>query len=557
MALPAERVPEAVLEDQPTTEPPYSGFSEYERTTLCLGCLHCSLRFPRLLHHLLSCSECSRFRSSYLSDPDQFDNYNISSLYDRNLASQCMLIRNQIFQGLAPTIVGGISDKYGRRPAYLICFTLVIAANVGLALQTNYVALLVLRSLQSCGSSGTVVLSSGTVSDVATRAERGRYIGLAALGSSLGPALGPVIGGLLTHFLGWRSIFWFLAIYGGVMLLVFLAFIPETCRNIVGNGSIPPQRWNISLMTYLQRREQGIPVLRETIQNKRRPGLLSSIPIMLEKEAFLILLFGGILYAGFYTILTGLPSQLGATYNYNPIQVGLCYIPLGIGAMVAKTLVGRSIDWNFRRHAKQQGLEIVHSQQQDIANFPTERARLEVALPCLYFACATIVPYGWVVGLQHPPLAAVLVLLFFNATVTSGTFQAMSVLIVDIHPESPAAATAASNLIRCLLGAGGVAAVIPLLNRIGRGWTSTLIALVWVSMSSCWWAVMIWGPRWRQARKTREELKAARDESQFSRYETNENAEGGLRGKKENTTLNEEAPQKKDAEKGKAIKSLE
>ena len=94
----------------------------------------------------------------------------------------------QIFQGLSPTIIGGISDRYGRRPAYLICFTLFIAANIGLALQTNYAALLVLRCLQSCGSSGTVALSNGTVSDLATRAERGRYIGLAALGSSLGPA---------------------------------------------------------------------------------------------------------------------------------------------------------------------------------------------------------------------------------------------------------------------------------------------------------------------------------------------------------------------------------
>jgi MFS family permease len=135
---------------------------------------------------------------------------------------------------------------------------LFIVANIGLALQANFFALLILRCIQSCGASGTSALSSATVSDVATRQERGSYIGLAALGSSMGPALGPVIGGLLTHFLGWRSIFWFLAIYGGVMLLVYVLFIPETCRNVVGNGSVSPQSWNRPLIGYLISKRQSI-----------------------------------------------------------------------------------------------------------------------------------------------------------------------------------------------------------------------------------------------------------------------------------------------------------
>ncbi|MCJ1292669.1 hypothetical protein MMC34_004222 [Xylographa carneopallida] len=421
-----------------------------------------------------------------------------------------------IFQGLAPTIVGGISDRYGRRPAYLICFTIFIGANIGLALQTNYVALLVLRCLQSCGSSGTVALSNGVVSDIATRAERGRYIGYAALGSSLGPALGPIIGGLLAHFLGWRSIFWFLTIFAGFMLTIFVIFIPETCRNIVGNGSVPAQKWNISLMAYFRLRKlrkNCVPVSQETIQNKRRPGILSSLPILFEKESFLLLFYAGILYAGFYVIMAGLPAQLASVYNYNSIQIGLCYLPIGCGAIVARTIVGRAIDWNFRRHCRKLGIEIVKGKQQNIDTFPVERARLEVGLPLVYIGCAVFLPYGWVMSLPNPPLAAVIILLFLNAYVLSGSFQALNVLIVDCHPDSSAAASAALNLVRCLLGAGGVAAVIPLLDRIGSGWTGTMVTLIWVLMSGMWWAPMVWGPRWRAEKKIRQDATWARRES--------------------------------------------
>jgi MFS family permease len=381
-----------------------------------------------------------------------------------------------------------------------------MAANIGLALQSNYAALLVLRILQSCGSSGTVALSSAVVSDVATRQQRGSYIGLAALGSSMGPAIGPLIGGLLTHFLGWRSTFWFLTIYAGVMLLVYLLLFPETCRNVVGNGSLPAQRWNRPLLLHLwqkYRRPADAAVTSSQKTTKRRPGILSTIPILLNKESFLLLFFVGIVYGGYYIIITGLPQQLTTTYHFNSIQVGLCYIPVGMGPMLIRPFVGRIMDANFRRHARLAGIEVAENRQVDIENFPVEQARLQVSLALIYISSASIIPYGWVMSLSHPPLAAVLVLLFITSMTISAAFQPATALIIDINPQSPAAATAANQFVRCLIGAGAVAAVNPMLNSLGRGWTTTLIALVWVATSSMWWAVIFWGRKWRKAKRSK------------------------------------------------------
>ncbi|KAN0115479.1 MFS general substrate transporter [Hyaloscypha variabilis] len=411
-----------------------------------------------------------------------------------------------IFQGISPTIVGGLSDRIGRRPAYFLCFTLFIAANIGLALQTSFVALLLLRCVQSCGSSGTAVLSSAIVSDVATRQQRGSYIGLAALGSSMGPALGPLIGGLLNQFLGWRAIFWFLTIYGGVMLLVYVLFMPETCRNIVGNGSIPPQRWNRPLIAYLKagrfnstEPESSAPLR----SSKKRPGILSSIPIILEKESFLIMFYGGIVYAGYMLIITGLPQQLASTYHFNSVQVGLCYLPIGFGPLLIRPIIGRIMDANFRRHARKIGVEIVENRQQNIDNFPIERARLEVSLACVYLSSAAVIPYGWVMTLKHPPLPVVLICLFINGLCTSAAGQPLAALVIDINPDRAAASAAAFNVVRCLLGAAAVAVVNLMLNSMGRGWTGTLIAFIWVGMSVCWWAVIAFGPRWRKEKKAK------------------------------------------------------
>lgn len=46
----------------------------------------------------------------------------------------------------------------------------------------------------------------------------------------LGPSLGPIIGGALTQGLGWRAVFWFLVIWGGVIILAFLFLFKDTFR---------------------------------------------------------------------------------------------------------------------------------------------------------------------------------------------------------------------------------------------------------------------------------------------------------------------------------------
>ena len=56
--------------------------------------------------------------------------------------------------GIAPAFVGDAADMLGRRPLYMLTLIIYVAANIGIALQDSFVALLLLRMLQSLGISG-------------------------------------------------------------------------------------------------------------------------------------------------------------------------------------------------------------------------------------------------------------------------------------------------------------------------------------------------------------------------------------------------------------------
>jgi hypothetical protein len=94
-----------------------------------------------------------------------------------------------ILQGIAPTFSAQLSDTAGRRPVYLVCLVLFLAANLGLGAQNSYPALLILRCFQSAGSSGIAALSNAVAADVATPAERGSYVSFASALPMLATAL--------------------------------------------------------------------------------------------------------------------------------------------------------------------------------------------------------------------------------------------------------------------------------------------------------------------------------------------------------------------------------
>ncbi|RMD43467.1 hypothetical protein DV735_g1653, partial [Chaetothyriales sp. CBS 134920] len=410
-----------------------------------------------------------------------------------------------VIQAIAPTFTAQLSDTVGRRPLYMGCLCLYMVANIGLGAQNSYTALLILRCLQSAGSSGTVALAYGVVTDITTSAERGRYIAYASAIPMLGPTLGPIIGGVLAHFAGWHSIFWFLLAPAGIIAVLMALFFPETCRKIVDDGSIPPQTWNrcytnVVIERAAKKAGKDVPFDKRDELSKSRPFRLpnpfATIMLLLQKECGYALLYSSLQACSFYATLSLIPSQFHRIYQFNELQIALCYIPFGVGSLVAAFNRGKMLDSNFKRHAKRLGITIEKNQQTDLSNFPIERARLEVALPTIIIGSASLIGFGWTLHFQTN-LAGPLILLLVIAFCLSASLNCVACLTVDLYPGKAGTVSASNNLLRCLLGAGSTAVVVPMISAVGVGWAVTIFALINVVTLPLLWYVMKQGPSWR------------------------------------------------------------
>ncbi|KAI1808840.1 MFS general substrate transporter [Daldinia bambusicola] len=448
----------------------------------------------------------------------------IAESYGRSIAEINLTVTlYQVMQAVAPLFLGDLSDQIGRRPVYMLAFTIYLGANIALALQYNYAALMVLRALQSTGSSATVAIGSAVMADFTTSADRGGYITAVQASVMFAPALAPVLGGILTQFLGWRSTFWFLVIAAGVFLLIYIPFVPETARKIVGNGSIPPPTLNMSPLAAYQWRKKrrdlesqpGNPTLPQPKKIPRKipvPNVLAAVLIIFEKDVGTLMLFMSLFVMANYAMMVPLQDVIRRRYNFNDLQVGLCYIPYAIGSVLGASVVGKLLNWNYTRVANSIGVSPDRKRGDDMRKFPIERARLDLMWPWTILAVGMIIAWGWVVD-SGTSLAAPLVVLFFGGAGLSGPVSILTTLLVDLYPMNPGRVSSAFNLTRAALSAVGTAVVQYIIDAWGYGLTYLFMGCIVLAASPSILIVRRWGPKWREERYQRFEKKVGKSSS--------------------------------------------
>lgn len=402
-----------------------------------------------------------------------------------------------LFQGVAPSIMGGLADSLGRRPVVLTSIVLYFCACIGLACSQNYGQIVGLRCLQAAGISPVIAVNSGIMGDVTTKPERGGYVGYVAGFQVIGSALGALIGALLANRWGWRSIFWFLVIGSGVCLVCSIIILAETKRTIVGNGSIRPKslanKAPILMVPYVQKLLHLNNPDYETLEPQVKVNILAPWDIIKNPHMSILLYVAGMQFAMWSTHQTALSTALSTKYNMSVIDIGLCYLPTGLCTMTSVVAIGRWLNWTYAkkfnkfklwREAERSRLleennhneaKVDHIMNTDEAyTFNLFKARLGMSFITLVLSSAGFIAFGWCLEVKAP-LPAVLVCSGFASLFSNCILTMSTTVIVDLYPSKSSTATGCLNLYRCLLSALFIGCLSRMIQAMGYGGVFTLI----------------------------------------------------------------------------------
>ncbi|KAJ8064641.1 hypothetical protein OCU04_006964 [Sclerotinia nivalis] len=422
-----------------------------------------------------------------------------------------------IVQGLAPSFWGPISDTKGRRITFMGTFIVYLASNIGLALSKDFTSLMVLRAIQAAGSAATIAVGAGVIGDISSPKERGGLVGVFGGIRMLGQSIGPVLGGIITQYLGFRAIFWVLLGLGSLALLSIIAFLPETLRSVAGNGSIILKGVHRPLFYAPPSTEQ----LDQELPPKKKitfSSVFAPLKFLLEKDVFVTLFFGAVVYTVWSMVTSSTTALFSEHFNLSNLELGLIFLPNGFGCICGSYLTGILMDYDYKvvesRYRKQHNIPAdVPIKASELLDFPIEVARMRnIWWIVLVFIVATGL-YGYSLKLEI--MALPLILQFFIAYAATAVFSLNSALIIDLYPGKSASATAVNNLIRCLMGAAGVAVVQLIIDVLGSGVTYLIFAGATFALSPLLMVQWYHGGRWKMERaeklKKKKEAKQARD----------------------------------------------
>ncbi|KAF6821885.1 hypothetical protein CPLU01_12333 [Colletotrichum plurivorum] len=381
-----------------------------------------------------------------------------------------------VVAGIAPAFMGDLADQGGRRPAYILMFTLVPVLQAGFSPPKG-------SGLQLTDQiTGSYSAAYGIVADITAVSERGSYVGSMIVFTNAAPSFGPVIAGALAQQ-SWRWIFWFLVILTGAYLLVVLTLLPETQRKIVGNGSVKSRGAHKSLFDFFTRDRQT------TIDDPRRgnaggggdhhiPNPFKCIVMLFSKGNFTVILTGSITYTVKMTLQSSLAAQCIDVYSLNYLQSGLIYLPSGVGGAIASFTTGlcsraeasfwTEISERFRS-AKEETPRI-----DGVTTFPIEEARLNGVYVLVTLSAVITAGYG--ISLMQEAIC--------------GT------LLTDLNPQASATVQASYNLVRCIGAGAAIADQQPLTDATNSGWCFGVFALI-MMFAAPLALLERRGPRWR------------------------------------------------------------
>ncbi|KAI9932119.1 hypothetical protein ASPWEDRAFT_51156 [Aspergillus wentii DTO 134E9] len=393
---------------------------------------------------------------------------------------------------VGPMLWGPSSEAYGRRYPLLIAFVLFTVFMMACALANSYPSLLVFRLIDGMAASAPISIVGGVYADLYTDpTARGRLMAYYMAATTVGPIFGPLVSGFVSEY-SWRWAFWFGLICAGVTLPMTI-LMPETYRPIILQRraiKLRKETGNPNIMSPLDLKGQS---LKQTLAvNLKRPFQMLFYEAITSCSCFYLALA----FAIFYLYFQAYPIIFQGIYGMDSGYSGLCFLPIGIGAVIACFI----FVWydGYLARAKARNAKWAYIE---------EYRRLPLA--CIG-GPLYVLSLFWIGWTASPKIHWVVPLL---SGIPFGTgylliFMAMINYVTDAYETYSASALSAATFTRSTLGAVLPLAAKPMFDRLGVHWACTLIAFLSMGVTVIPFVFIRYGDRIRCNSRFCQELQA-------------------------------------------------
>ncbi|KAH8671978.1 major facilitator superfamily domain-containing protein [Tricladium varicosporioides] len=257
-----------------------------------------------------------------------------------------------LFLGAGNLLLNPLALKFGRRPVYLFSAVLACVSQIVAAEAKNKATAVGARILLGFAASPFEQLPAISVDDQFFIHHRGFGISLYVISLTFGSFLGPLSAGFVIESMGWRWVYWFYAIFMGLVAFLIFFFLEETAylrKHAEPTDPSKPKKSYISKLALLPKEPLiEVPFL-TLVMN---PARLLTSPIVI---------WGGIVY-GFGVSWLSVMAVTANTvfqspvygYNFSFSSTGLTNLSPFIGALLAIYFGGTGTDkfmvWKARKN---------------------------------------------------------------------------------------------------------------------------------------------------------------------------------------------------------------
>ncbi|KAK7747508.1 hypothetical protein SLS53_001763 [Cytospora paraplurivora] len=252
--------------------------------------------------------------------------------------------------GIAPLFWRPLSQRYGRRPIFLISLICSLVGNIGCANSHTYSTMALCRAITAFFISPAGAIGSGVVVETFFKKERALYMGIWTIMLTLGVPVAPLIFGFVAIRVGYRWIYYILAITNGVQLALYFFFGPES-RYVRGSEVPETERHKSDFQRqYVSfRRIDKTPItwydFVEPLKYVAHPCVL--LPAIAYAMEFL---WTSIM------VTVMIPQLFPELFGFNAQQNGLQLISVIIGTIIGEQIGGRMSDmWMSKRRRRLDG----------------------------------------------------------------------------------------------------------------------------------------------------------------------------------------------------------